>query len=94
MVVGTCAGEHFQFGILAVKVSEEISDLLLRHGIRKVIFLPVNKFFWNISIEVVQGRYPYTVQHQFYIILSMRKIRKCAHIQTISRSLLCNPQRP
>ena len=79
MVVCTCSGEDFQLAVSAAEFLEMLANLLLRHGLRQVIFFRIDELRWYITVKPVQGGESHPVEHLFYIFLCMRKIRKFFH---------------
>ncbi len=80
MVIGSGPGENLQLDILLVQGSEEIADLLLAHGVRKVVIRLVDEFRRDIGIEIVEAGNPDSLQHRADVLLRVRKIRESAHL--------------
>ena len=79
MVIGTGTDKHLQLGVHRSEGGEEVPHLLLRHRIRKVQFLLVEKLGGNVGIQLVHRRDPDPLQHPGDVFLRMGEIAKSGH---------------
>ena len=79
MVIRSLPGKHLELNVLSIKALEEVPDLLLRHGVRKVILTLVDVILGHIGVEVVHRTDPDPLQHDTDVILSVREILECCH---------------
>ena len=76
MVISSKTAQAEQIGIEFSQSFEILTYLMLRHGIRQVVFIAVDDVLRNIGVEILEGSYSDSVQHLAYVIFRMWKICK------------------
>ena len=77
MVICSQTAKAEKIGIEFRQFLEILSDLMLGHCIREVVFFTVDDVLRNIGVEILQGSYSDSAQHLAHIIFRMWEICEC-----------------
>jgi hypothetical protein len=77
MVISAQTAEAEKRDILLCQLLKILTNLMLGHCIREVVFFTVNDILRDIGVEILQGFHSDPVQHLADIIFRMREICEC-----------------